>query len=261
MSDGIYAALSGAVAQQRALAVVANNVANANTTGFRADRTTFQEALQLAGGQGPAPEALRLATVAQVHTTSGAGPLQQTDNPLDFSIQGDGWFEVETKAGSRYTRAGAFVTDAEGYIQNPVGQRLLGWDPSGRPDKAIPLQVPPDTAELRVDPDGTVFALLQTQGGLPDETAIGRIKVLEFGEDAVLRKEGSDLFALEQGKPALAADAQVMQGAVEGANINAVAGLHELITVSRSFEAMQKIIDTFQQIDQRTARDLGTRSS
>ena len=121
MSDGIYVALSGAVAQQRSLDVVANNVANANTIGYHGDHVAFRQALSQAGTQGPAPDTLRFNLVAQTVTNHDTGSLQQTGNPLDVALQGDAWFALRTPAGERYTRSGAFVTDRAGVLRSKDG--------------------------------------------------------------------------------------------------------------------------------------------
>ncbi len=244
MSDGIWAALSGAVAQQRSLDVTANNVANANTAGFRADRLVFEQALSQAGTDGPAPDAVRFVETAEMVTDHRAGALQQTGNPLDLALEGDGWFSVQTPSGERFTRAGAFVTNADGLIVTADGHPLLGVQEGDGPPPT--LRLPPDASSIRVADDGTVYA---------NERPIGRIRLTRFSEQP--RKEGLTLYVGGQG--AEPADARVRQGYLEMANVNAVAGMNELITVTRSFEAFQKVIDTFQALDERTARDLGAR--
>ena len=247
MSDGIWAAVSGAVAQQRALDVTANNVANANTTGFRADRVAFREALaDASGGDEPAPDSLRFVHVSQVEASQEAGALRQTGGTFDLALEGDGWFSLETPAGERYTRSGQFSVDGEGVLRGVDGSPVLAW--AGEPGGAVQeMRIPPDAGEVTIGLDGSVSA---------DGNVAGRVAIRRFDEGA-LQKEGDTRFVAEgNGAPA---EASVLQGYLESSNINAVAGMNELITVSRSFEAFQKIIDTFQQMDQRTARDLTTR--
>ncbi|MEM9860451.1 MAG: flagellar basal-body rod protein FlgF [Myxococcota bacterium] len=245
MSDGIWAAVSGAVAQQRALDVTANNVANANTTGFRADRVAFREALAEAG-EGPAPADLRLVGVAQVEASEAPGAIGRTDGNLDFAIEGDGLFTVQTPQGERYTRAGQFHLDAEGVLRTASGAAVLGWvaEAGGATQE---LRIPPASGEIRVGEDGTIRA---------GDQEVGRLALRSFDEGQ-LEKEGNTLFVANGAGDA--AEARVLQGYLEGSNMNAVAGMNELITVSRSFEAFQKVIDTFQRLDDRTARDLAKR--
>lgn len=248
MSDGIWAAVSGAVAQQRALDVTANNVANANTTGFRGDRVAFREALSQASGQDQAaPDSIRFVNVSEVQASDEAGALRQTGGTFDLAIEGDGWFSIDTANGERYTRAGQFTVDAEGVLRSGDGASVLAWEsePGGTTQE---LRVPLDAAEITIGLNGTISA---------DGNEVGQLAVRSFEEDA-LTKEGDTRFVAEG--TGAASEANVLQGYLESSNINAVAGMNQLITVSRSFEAFQKIIDTFQQMDQRTARDLTTRS-
>ncbi len=255
MSDGIWAAVSGAVAQQRSLDVTANNVANANTTGFRADRVSFREALMAAGGadqeEQPAPDSLRFVSVSRIDASMESGALRQTHGTFDLALEGDGMFSLQTEGGERYTRAGQFVADAEGVLRAQDGSAVLAWaDAPGGDTREIvvPLTAGESGApQITVGPDGTISA-----GG----NNLGQLAIRSFEVDA-LTKEGDTRFIAEgQGE---VSDAQVLQGYLEGSNMNAVAGMNELITVSRSFEAFQKVIDTFKQLDDRTARELGKR--
>ncbi|MBI2896006.1 MAG: flagellar basal-body rod protein FlgF [Deltaproteobacteria bacterium] len=249
MSDGIYSALSGAIAQQRSLDVVANNVANANTTGYRGDRVAFQEALVRSGGNGAAPDCLRFVGVSQVRADTAQGALRQTGNPLDVALQGDGFFAVETPSGVRYTRAGAFVTDQTGMLQTMDGHAVLAREVEG--ERTLPrIRFPAGTREVVIATDGTVSA---------DGVPIGRIKVVRFEQPNQLAKQGATLFVAGQGQPVADDETQVVQGHLEGANVNAVAGLNELITVSRSFESFQRVIQAFRELDSRTAREVASR--
>ncbi len=241
MSDGIYSALSGAVAQQRSLDVVANNVANVGTVGFRGDALAFREAVSREAG-GPAPQDLRYVAIAQVTTDESAGPLTQTGNRLDVALSGDGMFAVRTGDGLRYTRAGSFRMDAQGVLRTPGGHAVLD---ANRPEGA-PLTVPPGTGEIGIASDGTVTA---------DGEAVGRLRVERFAAGA-LEKEGLTMYrATGPGRPA--AETEVLQGYLEGANVSPVAGMNELISASRSFEAFQRVIQAFKSIDERAARDVG----
>ena len=247
MSDGIYAALSGAIAQQRNLDVTANNVANASTTGFRADRVSFEEVLADAGaGEPNAPGQLRYVQVAKVQSDTAAGALQKTGNPLDVALQGDGFFVVDTPQGERLTRAGNFVTDADGVLRTNDGFRVFGvaGDVSSGGSE---IRIPSDASEVKIAADGTIQA---------GDTVVGTLRIVSVENPESLEKEGLTRF-LADGVALAASQAEVVQGHLETSNMNAVAGMTELITVSRSFEAFQKVIDTFQQLDNRTARELG----
>lgn len=243
MSDGIWSAVSGAVAQERALDVVANNVANANTTGFRGDRVAFQEALGRANGRaGAQPPSMRYVAISRVASRNEAGPLRETGGALDLALQGQGFFAVQTPAGERYTRAGSFVAGSNGQLQTPEGHAVLG---AGGPDARV--VIPAGTQEVRVAADGTVSA---------DGQEVGQIAIVKFDSMDQLSKEGRTLFTAVGTPPRPDTETTVTQGYLEGSNVSAVEGINELITVSRSFEAFQKVIQTFRDLDQRTAREI-----
>ncbi len=243
MSDGIWSALSGAVAQQRSLEVVANNVANVSTVGFRADRVVFREMLSQAEADGPAPESIRFVAVDEAVADSSAGALQDTGHALHLALEGDGYFAVRTGAGERYTRAGALAVDDAGGVRTADGHALLVDNPAG----PRPLVLPRGYRELNVNERGEV---------LVDGASLGRVRVVRFDETP--EKEGLTLFTGQA--PRAADDVRVRQGFLESANVNAVVGMNELITVSRSFEAFQKVIDGFRTLDERTAREVGSRA-
>lgn len=249
MSDGIWSALSGAVAQQRSLDVVANNVANVNTTGFRADRVAFREALSQAQSDGPAPESIRFVGVANVEWDESGGTLKETGSPYDVAIDGDGWFVLQTPQGERYTRAGSFLPGQDGVLRSREGFPVLGAAQPGNTEPR-PIVVPADATEVRIAGDGTIVA---------DGDSVGRLRVVRFEDRTALQKEGATLFT-SNAAPSDALDTtSVRQGMLEQANVNVIAGMNELITVTRSFEAFQKVIETFRELDQRTARELGAR--
>ncbi|HJK98072.1 MAG TPA: flagellar basal-body rod protein FlgF [Polyangiaceae bacterium LLY-WYZ-14_1] len=247
MGDGIYSALSGAVAQQRSLDVVANNVANARTSAFRGDRVAFEEALAQQPRNPPEADELRFVAVARVQTDARSGSYEQTGNPLDLALNGDGFLAIETPQGERYVRAGSMVQDPGGFIVTQQGHRVLGMPPTPDLDP-VPIRLPPEAMEVEVSPTGVVVA---------DGIEVGTLRLVRFDEDNTVRKEGLNLFV---GEAPLHDDVtEVMQGYLESSNVNAVAGMHELITLTRSFEALQKVIDTFRTLDDRAARDLGRR--
>jgi flagellar basal-body rod protein FlgF len=253
MADGIYTALTGAVAQQHSLDVIANNVANVTTAGYRADRAVFSEFLAgeqrkdvphvSADGKDPKrPDRfVQVATVSHDYTN---GNLKLTGNPLDMALNGDGFFVVQTPQGDRLTRAGSFMLQKDGTLSTPEGFPVLGSD-----DKPIKLT---SNNNIQVGTDGTINA---------DEKVMAKFKLVRVEDPAALQKENDTRFVVSDStKLAVAKDVSVNQGSIESSNVNAVAGLNELITVSRSFDALQRVIETFQKIDDRTARDLGARS-
>jgi flagellar basal-body rod protein FlgF len=236
VSNGIYVAVSGAVAQSTALDVTANNVANAGTAGFRAERVSFQTFLGRAKGTDTA-----YVQVGASASDRTAGALRETGNPLDLALAGDGFFAVDTPRGARYTRAGEFRLDGEGRLVNGDGL-------AARARGGGALIVPPGATQLSVSSDGTVLA---------DGAEIGAIELARFAP-GVLTREGASLYAAPRGALAAAGDLpQVVSGAVEGANFNVVRGVVDLVRISRTYEALHRMIESYRQIDERTARELG----
>ena len=251
MSSGIYSALSGAVAQEKNLAVLANNVANVSTHGYKADRVAFNEALaKQAQGQPQRNISLHYAAVNRVQVDESQGALEQTGRSLDFAILGDGLFTVRTQQGDRYTRAGSFLTDAQGVVRNQLGDALLVEGERDKPE-GRELTIPPGSHDITVGEDGSISA---------DGQNLGKLRLRSFQRPEDLQKAGATYFAPAQGvTPQQPAFVQITQGALETANLNAVQGLNELITVSRSFDALQKVIQTFRAVDERTAREMAGR--
>ena len=242
MGHGIYTALSGAIAQQRALEVVANNVANVNTVGFRADRVSFKATLGR-DIQGTPDRAQRFVEVDAIKPENWQGRLEETGNKLDVALMGPGFLAVEGPGGEgeRYTRAGHLVTDAEGTIRTVQGRAVL--DEGGST-----LSVPPDTRGIEIKYDGEI---------LLDGESVGRLKLVEFAQPTDLEKEGATLYRAPDGmEPQDPENTQVMQGNLEYPSHNGVAGVTGLITASRQFAAFQKLIQTFKQLDERAARSL-----
>jgi len=239
MSNGIYSALAGAIAQERTLDVVANNLANVNTTGFKADKVAFSEMTKQQNGA--QPQAMRFVSLDRIGIDGSAGGVQQTGNPLDLALEGDAYFTVQGPGGGeRYTRAGSFTTDSEGTIRTHGGYEVLG--------ESGTLSIPEGTKQIRVGPDGSVHA---------DGLEIGKLKLVSFASTQGLVREGLTMFSAGEGATPEPAEVGVAQGYLESANVNAIMGMTELITVNRSFDALQKVIETYKQLDERTARDLG----
>jgi flagellar basal-body rod protein FlgF len=248
MSDGIYSALSGAIAQERNLTVVANNVANVNTTGFKADKTVFAEFMNQAQKTLPAAPALQYAQVDRLAMDTSSGSLKQTGRSLDVALQGDGYFTLETPKGDRYTRSGSFVLDRDGILRTTSGNAVLRESKTASPiDRRV--KVPEGSREVAISPDGTVMA---------DGLDIGKLKLAHFNSQDDLLRDGLTTFVPKPGitPQAVAKTTTTEQGYLESANVNAISGMNELIVVNRSFEALQKVIDTFRELDDRTARDV-----
>jgi len=234
VSSGIYVATAGAIAQSNALDATANNIANAGTAGFRADRVTFREALTAA----------RSADVISVNNGATTidtrpGALSSTQNPLDVALEGDGMFAVNTPNGPRYTRAGNFRIDAENNLVTSDGHKVRG-------EGGANIQFPPDTKSIQIAADGTITA---------DELGIGKLELQRFAQNQLERQGGSLYVA--RGAPQDGDPPKVRQGMLEVSNVNVVRGVVDLVKVSRTYEALMRVIQSYHDVESRAARELG----
>lgn len=232
MGNGIYVAMSGAVAQDRALDVVANNIANASTTAYRAERIAFDEVLNEKGE-------LSFVDVDRGIADMTSGAMTVTDNPLDLALDGEGWFSVETAEGTRYTRDGAFSLDERGVMVDGAGNSVVAVG-------GAEVLVPPDASQVTVDAEGNVYV---------DDEPVAQLDIVRF-EPNTMRREGANLFRAT-GKPSREDMPAVVTGHLEGSNFNTVRGMVDLVRISRTYESLTRMIQNYRQIDQRVARDIG----
>lgn len=246
MNRGIFTIASGALAALARMDAVAQNLANVNTAGYKAEHPEFRlrefgtDGVHTAANAIVGKAAGEVVEVERVRDFS-QGPLQQTGNPLDVAITGDGFFVVNTANGERYTRSGNFSTDAEGYLVTGTGQRVQGTGGD--------LQVKGN--KIVIGADGNVQV---------DGRQAGALKLVGFGKTPALLPEGAGLFkatpAAKQ-EPIDTANASITQGAVEGANIDAIGGMVELVDVSRGYEQYMKALERMDQLTQKSINELG----
>lgn len=241
MDKYLYVAMTGAKETLRAQAVNSHNLANASTTGFRADLAAFQT--RAVAGSGYISRAY--ATNATVGWNATSGALIGTGRDLDVAVQGDGWIAVQAAdGGEAYTRAGDLRIDTAGVLRNGAGDVVLG--------DGGPLTVPPSTSVL-VGADGSVSVVPLGQG--PETTAvIGRVKLVNPPAEALER--GADgLFRLKDGGSAPAdASVRLASGVLESSNVNAAGAMVEMIELARRFELQVKAIRTAEEDGATAAR-------
>jgi flagellar basal-body rod protein FlgG len=236
MITALYNAASGIVANQVKLDVLANNLANAETPGFKADLVSLvaEDVVRPRPGE---------TTPTPSHVVTGRGgvdmtpgPCRPTGNPLDFAILGSGLFVVATPAGERFTRAGGFTRDAEGYLTTLQGYRVLG--------EQGPLRVP--EGGVRLEAGGRLA------GG-------DRFRIVAGPDGQALEKAEGNLYAPAPGAapPSPVETPAVVQGHVEGSNVNVVLAMVEMLVTLRSAEAYQRTIQAADQMIGRAVNDLG----
>ncbi|HVV87729.1 MAG TPA: flagellar basal-body rod protein FlgF [Kofleriaceae bacterium] len=234
MGSGIYIAAAGAVAQSNALDVTANNVANASTTAFHGTKVSFHEALTRA----KSPDTALVGN--QTTSVDGSqGAMTVTGNPLDIALDGDGYFAVDSAQGVRYTRAGALRLGTDGRIENSDGLPVRGVG-------GTPLVVPQGSATISIAQDGTI----STEAG-----PVGKLELTRFPPNS-MQRDGATLMTATA-RPIAGDPPRVLQATLEGSNVNVVRGVVELVKVSRNYESLMRVIEGFQTIESRAARDLG----
>jgi flagellar basal-body rod protein FlgF len=262
---GIWVPVSGQVAQERKIDVLANNIANTNTVGFKRDDSTFKEYLteyenpsfdiDIPRKDFTTADMYRTREVQQGKVQNGGtysnfaqGDLLPTQGPLDFAIQGEGFFAVDTPQGIRYTRKGNFVLNNEGILVTDKGYQVLAELPlegqaAQKSFVAIKRNIP-----FQVDSQGNVF-----QSG----KNISKIAIAEFGDKQALAKESSGLFVNKEGQtPVIAKASQCLQGHLEQSNVNPVQEMTELIKAHRQFESMQRAIRAYDEIGSKSTNEI-----
>jgi len=243
MSTGIWSAASGAVSQMSALDVAANNVANASTPGFRADRALFRQELNRASDKSAGTQSMRYSLTRTVEPDRKQGQLVYTGRGTDVALrQPDTWFVVKTPQGERYTRAGAVQVAVDGTLKTPDGYQYLGSN----------------HAVLRARSDARTVAISANGNVTVDDTETGQqLAVVTFAQPEGLVKEGSVLVrATPTAGRARAATPDLEMATLETSNASALGGMTSLVQASREFEMLTKVIEAFSQVEQRAAQDV-----
>jgi flagellar basal-body rod protein FlgF len=249
MSTGIWSAASGAVGKTSALDVAADNVANATTPGFRAETAVFRQTLANAVDKTRGTQSMRYAITRTNVPHFNPGQIVESGKPLDAAIpDGNGFFVVQTPQGERYTRAGSFRLTQEGALVLPDGSPVLG-------ENRRPVQVDAQQPNIRIDNQGQLVA----GDSLTGEQTLGKLLMVKFNDVNGLQKEGHMLLkALPQAGAASAYDGDVAGGCIEQSNANAVQGMTQLVSLSREFEMITKVIEAFSTIDHKAATDIAS---
>lgn len=265
-TKGIYTAVSGAVAHSAKLDTIANNIANANTPGFKKDQQLFKEYLTAYEKQPTALEVPKVPAsiesfyplnggdksfvdVSGTSTSFAQGGLKLTQNPFDLAIEGDAFFEVATPAGVRLTRAGNFTINSEGVLIDKQGHPVLLQGTEGQALEERWVQLG-EVQDLSITPQGDVFA---------NNENIGRLSLKTVTEKDALHKQGHSLYSVKENLDNQIVDAtqyKVHQGALEQSNVNIVQEMTEMINATRVFESTQKAIQAYDQMNQKLTNDV-----
>lgn len=223
----------GAIRQERRFNTISNNLVNAQTAGFKRDIPVFRKIAS------QALERLKSQEVDGQVTFFQSGEIQRTGNPLDLSIEGEGFFKIKTPYGIRYTRSGNFVLDKDKKLVTGSGFPVLGKDG----------EIVLNGNQITIDADGSVKV---------DGNEMGQIALAAFPETKELRKEGFTLFKMDGSQTEKKVDqAQVLQGTLESSNVNAMEEMIQLIDSLRTYESCLKVIQSKDEADSKAVNDLG----
>ncbi len=255
-------AATGTSAQETNVEVIANNIANINTTAFKRARAEFSDLLYQAersegvpnrGGENPIPEGARVGLGVRtvgVRNLHLQGPLANTGNPLDLAINGRGWFQIVGPNGQTlYTRAGSFNKSATGQLVTSDGYAV---DPA--------ITFPQDTTEIDINESGEVYA--KTASATTPQL-LGQLALVNFADDAGLNPLGNNLYAetAASGQPiaGVAGDpgfGKISQGYLEGSNVDPVTEITDLISAQRAYEMNSKVIQAADDMATTVSKDL-----
>ncbi len=255
MVRGLYTAYTGMRNEQKRLDIVANNMANAATVGYKKESVTnqsFDEVLSIkirdeseAYNDRPIGTMNLGVKLGEAYTDYNQGSLRQTSNTYDMALEGKGFFtlSVMDKAGNistKYTRNGSFTMDRDGYIVDKDGNHLLGE--SGE------LMIPVNTSEVIIDESGAIYA---------DGAYIDTVIVTDFENYDYLTKFGDTMYEVTEGAVEVPSTASIRQGYTEQSNVNVVKEMVDLITITRTYEANQKVIQSIDKTLDLAANSLG----
>jgi len=250
MMEAIYPVLSGALAQEKRLEVITNNLSNVGTNGYKKDVAVF-EALTPEDGQATgAADSNATFAPAYGHFSRtildlSSGVIRTTGQPLDVAIEGPGFFAVQSPQGIRYTRNGHFSLDTDGQLVTSSGLPVLG---SGGP-----ITFP--AGSVAIGPDGRISVVGGEAGPTPIE--IDLLPVYTFAKPDQLQKIGGSLFSAKSNAAVPSTEGVLRQGALEGSNVNPVEEMVAMIEVMRLYESAQKAIQTADQIAGKVSNEIG----
>ena len=233
--------LSRQMALQRQMDVVANNMANINTSGFKGEQVLFEQyVMPVARDQDFQNLDQPLSFVqdwATIHDLSG-GAMVQTGSELDVGLNGDGFFAVQTPAGERFTKAGNFQLSANGTLVDANGNPVLG--------NGGPIQFGPQESNILIGSDGSISSSAGQKG---------KLRLVEFQNPQALTREGSNLWA--GGTPVAATNTRAMQGFVEKSNVSGVSEMAEMIRVQRAYESAANLAQKQDELRRNAIQRLG----
>jgi flagellar basal-body rod protein FlgF len=235
MENTLLIGLSRQMTLERQIDVIANNVANVNTNGYKADKSMFQEYLMPVARADNFVGRDRVLSYVQDRATwrdEGQGPLDQTGNPLDVAINGSGYLAVQTPTGERYTRNGSLQINSQGQLVTTDGYPVLGT--------GGPITFQPNDRDITISGNGTVTVRSGTV--TQTDSARGQLRIVNFAQPQLLQKEGANLLSANGAAAQNDAKSTLQQGFIEKSNVSAVAEMSRMIEVTRTYKEISSIL-------------------
>lgn len=223
MENGIYVGLSRQTALRRQLDVVANNIANMNTTGFKKQSMMFTEFLERPGMHEQVSFVQDRAVVRNLQN----GPMMQTGNSLDLALTGNGYFTFDTMSGPRYGRAGNFQLNNDREIVDGGGLPVLATN-------GQPIVIPAGARDIMVAGDGTISTELGE---------VGQLNIVTFPTEQMMIEVGGGLYVSDEEPQPAPADTRVAQGMLENSNVSPVMEMTSMIEIQRQYQSNQRVLD------------------
>jgi flagellar basal-body rod protein FlgF len=246
MDNTLYVGLSRQLTLQRSLDITANNLANIDTVGFKVE-TLMMQSDPLTPSVAPTTNPIDYVIDNGVSRNFAQGGIEQSGNPLDVAIDGDGFFTVQTPNGNRYTRDGRLSLSAQNQLVDKQGDPVLSTNGS-------PITVDPTKPGVNISKDGTVS---QTDPVTATVSVLGKIGVVRFPDRSVLTKEGANLYDAPGVTPTAATNGRVISGAVERSNVQAISEMTNLIAITRAYEQVSQMMTATQDLSDSAVQRLG----
>ena len=235
MENALLVGLSRQMVLERQLDVVANNVANVNTNGFKADQQLFEEYLTSGAHEDNFQASDRRVSYVQDRGTYrdfSQGPIQSTGNPLDVAINGSGYLAVQTANGERYTRDGNLHLNSTGQLVTASGDAVLGT--------GGPIVFQPTDHDITISPDGTVTVV---EGSNRVDSIRGKLRIVNFADPQAVQKQGDNLYAaVGSAVPQPDAKSTIQQGSIEKSNVNAVGEMSRMVEITRTYQQIANLL-------------------
>jgi len=242
MDNAVYVGLSRQLMLRRELDIVANNIANADTTGFKVESLMAKTEAKAPAVTLDGPKPVKFVADAGVARDFGQGGLHRTDAPLDLGIEGKAFFKIGVTGGERYTRDGHFRTDDNGKLTTQAGDPVL--DEGGGE-----IVLDPEKGPVTIASDGTV-----SQG----TERVGKVGVVRFEDRSVLEKDGDNLYRNTSNlQPQAAPEARVRQGMLESSNVRPIVEITRMMEVTRAYEQMTNLVQSETDLARSTVQRMG----